>query len=50
MDVAIMGAGVAGLCCACESVDRGLSVNLYEQSNVIGETACSWYAGGMLAP
>jgi len=50
MDVAIIGAGVAGLCCACESVDRGLSVNLYEQSNVIGETACSWYAGGMLAP
>jgi glycine oxidase len=50
MDVAIIGAGVAGLCCACESVDRGLSVDLYEQSNAIGEAACSWYAGGMLAP
>lgn len=50
MDVAIIGAGVAGLCCACESVDRGLYVNLYEQSDVLGETACSWYAGGMLAP
>jgi glycine oxidase len=50
MEIAIIGAGVAGLCCACESVDRGLSVDLYEQSNAIGEAACSWYAGGMLAP
>jgi len=50
MKVAIIGAGVAGLCCACESLDRGLSVDLYEQSEAIGKSACSWYAGGMLAP
>lgn len=50
MSIVIIGAGVAGLCCACESVDRGLSVDLYEQSESIGAAACSWYAGGMLAP
>ena len=50
MSVAIIGAGVAGLCCACECIDRGITVDLYEQSDVIGESACSWFAGGMLAP
>lgn len=50
MSVVIIGAGVAGLCCACECIDRGMSVDLYEQSNAIGDAACSWFAGGMLAP
>ena len=50
MSVVIIGAGVAGLCCACECIDRGIAVELYEQSGSIGESACSWFAGGMLAP
>lgn len=50
MNVSVIGAGVAGLTCACELVDQGLSVTLYEQADTIGNSACSWYAGGMLAP
>ncbi len=50
MSVVIIGAGVAGLCCACECIDRGISVDLYEKSSAIGDSACSWFAGGMLAP
>ncbi len=50
MTVIIIGAGVAGLTCACELVDRGVSVEIYERSDDLGESACSWFAGGMLAP
>ena len=50
MKVSIIGAGVAGLCCACECVDQGIEVELYEQSPTLGASACSWFAGGMLAP
>lgn len=50
IDVAIIGTGVAGLCCACELLQRGARVTVYEKSAGIGENACSWYAGGMLAP
>lgn len=49
-DVTVIGAGVAGLVCACELMDRGFSVTVYEQSATLGEAACSWHAGGMLAP
>ncbi len=50
MSVAIIGAGVAGLTSACELIDRGIKPIVYEQSDQIGEQACSWLAGGMLAP
>ena len=50
MDVAIIGAGVAGLTCACEAVDRGMRVTLFDQSPRAGEDSCSRLAGGMLAP
>ncbi|MFT5656852.1 MAG: glycine oxidase [Gammaproteobacteria bacterium] len=50
MEVSIIGAGVAGLTAACELVDRGVSVTIYEQSEHLGGSACSWFAGGMLAP
>lgn len=49
-DVTVVGAGVSGLVCACELADRGFSVTVHEQSPALGEMACSWYAGGMLAP
>ena len=48
--VQIIGAGVAGLCCAAELVDRGFHVSIYERSEALGSNACSWWAGGMLAP
>lgn len=50
LSVSIIGAGVAGLTCACELVNRGVMVTVYEQSSELGDSACSWYAGGMLAP
>jgi len=48
--VSIIGAGVAGLACATELADRGVAVELLERSARLGESACSWMAGGMLAP
>jgi glycine oxidase len=48
--VSIIGAGVAGLTCACEMIDRGAEVTIYEQASTLGDSACSWFAGGMLAP
>ena len=50
VNIVIIGAGVAGLTCACELVDRGATVTVYEKSGALGGSACSWYAGGMLAP
>jgi len=49
-DVAVIGAGVVGLACATELVARGARVVVYERGPRIGAEACSWYAGGMLAP
>ncbi len=49
-EAAVIGAGVAGLVCACELVDRKVSVEVYERSVDIGPACCSWFAGGMLAP
>ncbi len=50
VDVSIIGAGVAGLCMATEIAARGGTVQLYDRETSIGEHACSWWAGGMLAP
>ncbi len=48
--VILVGAGVAGLCCARELAERGFAVEVVERSRTLGEAACSWQAGGMLAP
>jgi glycine oxidase len=50
MDVTIIGAGVAGLCCAVELAERGADVEVLERSEHLGMNSCSWFAGGMLAP
>lgn len=50
VEVSIIGAGVAGLCMATEITARGGSVRLYDREPSVGEHACSWWAGGMLAP
>lgn len=50
MDVTIIGAGVAGLCCAVELAERGADVEVLERSERLDANSCSWYAGGMLAP
>jgi glycine oxidase len=50
LNAAVVGAGVVGLACAAELLERGVQVTLYERGPRIGAEACSWYAGGMLAP
>ncbi|NDH64226.1 MAG: FAD-dependent oxidoreductase, partial [Alphaproteobacteria bacterium] len=48
--VTVIGAGVAGLCCALELSLRGVNVDVVERGHVLGDGSCSWQAGGMLAP
>jgi glycine oxidase len=48
--VTVIGAGVAGLTCALELAERGVAVEILERSARFGAPACSWFAGGMLAP
>ncbi|MGI3209985.1 FAD-dependent oxidoreductase [Roseovarius tibetensis] len=48
--VTIRGAGVVGLCVATELMARGVSVTLRDPNPLPGPHACSWWAGGMLAP
>ncbi len=48
--VKIIGAGVAGLTAASELLEAGFNVTLYDKGAHIGNHACSWFAGGMLAP
>lgn len=50
MKVTVIGAGVAGLAVATELADRGHAVTVVARSPEIGADACSWFAGGMLAP
>lgn len=50
LNVAVIGAGVVGLACAAELLARGARIVLHERGPGIGAQACSWYAGGMLAP
>jgi glycine oxidase len=50
VQVTIIGAGVAGLTCAVEFAERGVTVEVLERGDGIGKQSCSWYAGGMLAP
>jgi len=49
-NISIIGGGVAGLCVARALLDRGAKLRLYERGEGIGSHACSWWAGGMLAP
>ena len=46
----ILGAGVAGLCVASELAARGCAIRIIDPNGVPAEHACSWWAGGMLAP
>lgn len=46
----ILGAGVAGLAVATELVARGAPVQIFDPAGAPGDHACSWWAGGMLAP
>ncbi|MGA0541840.1 FAD-dependent oxidoreductase [Neotabrizicola sp. VNH66] len=48
--IAILGAGVMGLVMAAELTARGHSVSLTDPAVAPGPQACSWWAGGMLAP
>ncbi|KIC47908.1 FAD-dependent oxidoreductase [Tateyamaria sp. ANG-S1] len=46
----IIGGGVCGLAMAAELSARGAQVIVIERNGAPGEHACSWWAGGMLAP
>lgn len=46
----IIGAGVMGLCAARELANHGAKITIFERGDGIGQHACSWWAGGMLAP
>lgn len=50
MRVTVVGAGVAGLVAAVELAARGHRVEVLERSARLGEQACAWAAGGMIAP
>lgn len=50
IDATILGAGVLGLSVATEIVARGGSVRLFDPKGAPNAHACSWWAGGMLAP
>jgi glycine oxidase len=50
MRVTVAGAGVVGLTAALELSERGAAVDIIERAATLGEGACSWCAGGMLAP
>jgi glycine oxidase len=50
LKVTVVGAGVAGLTTALELSERGFAVEVIERGHALGEGACSWMAGGMLAP
>jgi len=46
----ILGSGVAGLTVAAEMTRRGTAVKMIDPAGAPGTHACSWWAGGMLAP
>lgn len=50
MKITIIGAGVAGLTVAAELNAQVNDVEVIALSERIGADACSWFAGGMLAP
>jgi glycine oxidase len=50
MRATVIGAGVAGLTTALALAGRGCAVEVLERGPALGVGACSWQAGGMLAP
>ena len=50
MRVTVIGAGVAGLTSALALAEHGCSVEVLDRSASLGAGACSYLAGGMLAP
>ena len=48
MTVTVIGGGVMGLCVATELNGRGIPAAILDETP--GPHACSWWAGGMLAP
>lgn len=48
--ITILGAGVMGLAIATELAARGIRPRLIDPAGKPGQHACSWRAGGMLAP
>ena len=49
-EAVVLGAGVCGLAVAAELTARGVAVTVVDRAGGPGPQACSWWAGGMLAP
>ena len=49
-EASVLGAGVCGLAVAAELTARGVAVTIVDRAGGPGPQACSWWAGGMLAP
>lgn len=49
-DIAVIGAGAAGLVTALALAENGARVSVFERGATLGDGAASWLAGGMLAP
>jgi glycine oxidase len=49
-EAVVLGAGVCGLAIASELTARGVAVTVVDRAGGPGPQACSWWAGGMLAP
>lgn len=47
-DVIVVGAGLAGLSCALDLVERGATVRLLEERDILGGRTSSWVQDGML--
>jgi glycine oxidase len=50
LEATVLGGGVAGLSVAAELAERGAAVTVVDRGGAPGPHACSWWAGGMLAP
>ena len=50
IETTILGAGVMGLAIATELAARGIKPRIIDPAGKPGAHACSWRAGGMLAP
>ena len=49
-EITILGSGVMGLAIAATLLDRGVTPRVIDPAGKPGAQACSWRAGGMLAP
>lgn len=50
ISVGIAGAGLLGRTLACELIEKGYDVTLFDRDSFVGERSCSYTGAGMLSP